>query len=77
MTRNSIAASVRRNKEKHPELYCQARGCLWRGRLCTKVGHWRLNGFASLEERIAEFQRSLALKMSIDAPPFGSDEVNG
>jgi hypothetical protein len=29
VTRNSIAASVARNKEAHPERYCPVRGCLW------------------------------------------------
>jgi hypothetical protein len=29
MTRNSVAASVRENKEKHPERYCANSRCLW------------------------------------------------
>ena len=30
MSRRSVAKAVRLNKEKHPERYCTARGCLWR-----------------------------------------------
>lgn len=27
---NSVAKSVREKKEAHPELFCSAKGCLWR-----------------------------------------------
>lgn len=30
MTHGSVAASVRRNKEDHPERYCHVPACLWR-----------------------------------------------
>ncbi len=29
MTRNSVAASVAKNKEAHPERYCPVARCLW------------------------------------------------
>ena len=29
MTHGSVAASVRKQKEAHPERFCQAKGCLW------------------------------------------------
>lgn len=30
MSHNSVAASVRQSKEKHPELFCADPKCLWR-----------------------------------------------
>ena len=27
--RGQVAASVRANKDRHPERYCSAKGCLW------------------------------------------------
>ena len=39
MTRGSVAASVRENKEKHPERYCANSRCLWSlrgGKPCPK-----------------------------------------
>jgi len=30
MSRGQVAAKVAQNKEKHPELYCPERKCLWR-----------------------------------------------
>jgi hypothetical protein len=40
VTRNSVAASVARNKEAHPERYCPVLGCLWalRSGPCRKHG---------------------------------------
>ncbi len=29
MNRGQVAAKVRENKERHPELYCSAKNCLW------------------------------------------------
>ncbi len=29
MTRGSVAAKVREQKEAHPERYCSVKGCLW------------------------------------------------
>lgn len=36
-----VAASVRRNKEAHPERYCPIPNCLWRsgGKCCPKHKH--------------------------------------
>ena len=41
MTRGQVAAKVREQKEKHPERYCSARGCLWavRSGKCPKHPH--------------------------------------
>jgi hypothetical protein len=41
MSHASTAASVRLNRELHPELYCPVRNCLWRlsGGSCPKLGH--------------------------------------
>lgn len=38
MTRNSVAASIRKQKELHPERYCAHRNCLYRtgGGYCKK-----------------------------------------
>ena len=38
VTHDSVAANVRRNKEKHPENFCPVKRCLWRtgGGLCPK-----------------------------------------
>lgn len=38
MNRAQVAAIVRQNKEKHPERYCPAKGCLWatRSGACPK-----------------------------------------
>lgn len=36
-SRGSVAASVRADKEKRPENYCGARGCLWR--VVTRNGY--------------------------------------
>ncbi len=30
ITRGSVARSVRESKERHPDKYCKAPGCLWR-----------------------------------------------
>jgi hypothetical protein len=30
MSHNSVAASVRKDKEKHPEKYCPITKCLWK-----------------------------------------------
>lgn len=29
MTRGSVAKNVRESKERHPERFCSAKGCLW------------------------------------------------
>lgn len=44
MNRNGVAASVRKNREAHPELYCPVRNCLWRlsGGACPKLGHHKV-----------------------------------
>ncbi len=39
MTRNQVAASVRKSKEAHPEKFCPVPNCLWRtgdGSKCPK-----------------------------------------
>jgi hypothetical protein len=35
MSRGQVAAKVAENKEKHPELYCPNKKCLW----CTDGGY--------------------------------------
>ena len=75
MNRNSVAAYVRRNKEEHPDLYCKSPNCLWRGRFCPKLGHWRRNGFSSVDERRAAYEAEQQFR--IDNPPFDSPKVAG
>lgn len=40
MTHSSVAASVRKTKEAHPERYCPVKNCLWslRSGPCRKHG---------------------------------------
>ncbi len=61
MTRGQVAASVRRNKENHPERYCADPRCLWalRSGPCPKHKIGADSQLQRREKLTAEYEESV------------------